>query len=86
MGNPKCQQEIVINKLEDLWMSYMLSFQNVPGGLNVSFTARFVSTKEMQSEKPMFIPPVKKADGSMLFIGDDQSKQPINLDCLFQED
>jgi hypothetical protein len=86
MGNPGCSQDIVINKLEDLWMRYMLSFGNVPGGLNVSFTARFESAKEMQSEKPMAVPPVKKADGTMLFIGDDQSKQPINLECQFQED
>jgi hypothetical protein len=85
MGNPNCSQDIVINNLDDLWMRYMLSFQNVPDGLNVSFTAKFETVKEMQSEKPMLIPPVRKSDGSMLFIGDDQSKKPINLDCLFQE-
>jgi hypothetical protein len=85
-GNPSCSQEIVINKLDDLWMRYMLGFENYPKGLSVSFTARFETAKEMQSEKPMLIPPVKKADGAMLFIGDDQSSGGIYLDCLFQED
>jgi hypothetical protein len=86
MGNPSCSQDVVINKLDDLWMRYMLSFSSHPHeGLNVSFTAKFETAKEMESEKPMSIPPVKKADGSMLFIGDDQSSQAVNIECQFQE-
>jgi hypothetical protein len=86
MGNPSCSQEITIAKLDDLWMRYTLSFVNIPGGVNVGFTAKFEPAKDIVSEKTMLTPPVKRADGSMLFIGGDQSKQPINLDCLFQED
>lgn len=78
-------QYVTIKHLADLDMTYQLSYFNKFDGINVSFTAKYVPAKEISARGPIPIAPVKKADQSGLFKGDDQSKFPVELRCGFQE-
>ena len=79
---PAVSQYVTIRRLEDIDMTYMRSYD----GLNVSFTAEYVPAKEIDANGPIPTAPVNKADQSELFKGDDSSKLPLKLRCLFQED
>jgi hypothetical protein len=87
--NPKTSQNLTIKRWEDLDMSYMLSYGggfNPPGGsMKISFSAKYVTAKDVETDGPILAAPVQKADHSELFKGDDLSKLPIEIRCLFQE-
>ncbi len=59
----------------------MLSYD----GMSISFKAKYVSAKDIEAEGPIPAAPVQKADHSDLFEGDDLSKLPLEIRCLFQE-
>jgi hypothetical protein len=87
--NPKTSQNLVIRQWEDLDMSYMLSygggFNPSGGNMNISFTAKYVTAKDIQADGPIPAAPVEKADHSELFKGDGSSNLPLEISCLFQE-
>ena len=83
--NPSTTQSVTIKNLEDLEMSYQDSYVNIPNGVNVSFSAKYMSAEEMEKHGPMPIPQVKKADRSVLFHGDSLTNCPIVLSGVFQE-
>lgn len=84
--NPSVTECVTIKKLEDLDMSYNLSYVNMYDSVGISFGAKYMSDKEIQAAG--FIPtaPVKKADHSDLFKGDISTNYPIMFQCAFQED
>jgi hypothetical protein len=84
-GNPLVSQDLRIKTLEDLDMHYLLSFNNMPVGLNVGFTAKYVGAESLKSPETVPTPPVQKADGSVLFTGDNAAGLPIKIHCSFQE-
>ena len=88
-GNTKTSQNLVIRQWEDLDMSYMFTYGGGFGpsaeNMNISFKARYVTTKDVEADGPIPVAPVRKADGSELFKGDDLSHLPIECSCLFQE-
>jgi hypothetical protein len=83
--NPKSSQSLVIKRLEDLDMSYMLSYLNKFDGINISFTAKYVAAKDIDADGSIPTAPVQKADRSILFKGDDLKNYPLEVSCLFQE-
>lgn len=85
--NPKTSQNLVIRQWEDLDMSYMLTYGGnfSPSGMNISFRARYVTAKDMPTDGPVPAAPVRKADRSELFKGDDLSNLPLEILCDFQE-
>lgn len=87
--NPKTSQNVTIKRWEDLDMSYMLSygggFNPSGGNMNISFSAKYVTAKDIEADGPIAAVPVQKADHSELFKGDDLSKLPLEISCLFQE-
>jgi len=84
--NPGITQSVTIKNLEDLDMSYQDSYVNKPGnGVNVSFTAKYMSAEELQREAPIPTAAVKKADRSVLFAGDSLTNCPVVLSGSFQE-
>jgi hypothetical protein len=87
--NPKTSQNLTITRWEDLDMSYTLSygrsFNPSGGNMNISFTAKYVTAKEIQADGPIPAAPVEKTDHSVLFKGDNSSGLPLELSCLFQE-
>lgn len=83
--NPQTSQYVKIKGLEDLDMSYHISYANKFDGMSVSFTARYVPAKEIDADGAIPTASVKKADHSELFKGDDTSKLPLELRCGFQE-
>src|SRR5262249_44805856 len=50
LRNPSTTQSVTIKNLEDLDMSYQDSYVNMPKGVNVSFSAKYMSAEEMQHE------------------------------------
>jgi hypothetical protein len=83
--NPSAQQNITIKRLEDLDMSYMLSYLNKYDGINISFTAKYVTSKDIDADGPIPTAPVLKADRSELFKDDDSTNYPLKISCVFQE-
>ncbi|MDB6024068.1 MAG: hypothetical protein JWM68_291 [Verrucomicrobiales bacterium] len=79
--NPKTSDGLTIKRWEDLDMSYMHSYD----GMNISFTVKYVTAKEIEAGGPIPAAPVKKADHSDLFKGDDLRKLPLEISCDFQE-
>ena len=86
--NPKTSQNLVIREWEDLDMSYLLTYvgKSSPSGMNISFRARYVTAKDIEADGPILAAPVRKADRSDLFKGDDLSTLPLEIRCGFQED
>jgi hypothetical protein len=84
-GNPSVSQDLTIKAWEDLDMSYMLSFQNKPVGLNISFTAKYATADSLKSSETVPTPFVQRADGSVLFKGDNMAELPMEIRCAFQE-
>jgi len=84
-GNPSVTQDVAFKGLEDLDMFYQDSYVNIGKGVNVSFSAKYMSAEEIQHAGtiPMF--PVKKADRSELFAGDSSTNCPIVMSGGFQE-
>ena len=78
----QCQ---TIKRWEDLDMSCQLSYVQHYDGINVSFTARYVAAKDIDAEAPILAAPVKRADHTVLFPGDDQTDSPMDFSGLFQE-
>ena len=78
----QCQ---TIRRWEDLDMTYQLSYVQLYDGINVSFSARYVAAKDIDAEAPILAAPVKRADRTVLFPGDDQTDSHLNFSCLFQE-
>jgi hypothetical protein len=83
--NPNVTQSLTIKRLEDLDMSYMESYVNKYDGINISFTAKYVTAKDIDADGPIPAAPVRKADRSILFKGDDLKNYPLEISCLFQE-
>ena len=83
--NPKSSQSLIIKRLEDLDMSYMLSYLNKFDGINISFTAKYVAAKDIDVDGPIPAAPVRKADRTALFKGDGLKNYPLEISCLFQE-
>jgi hypothetical protein len=89
--NPNVTQCMTIKKLEDLDMSYNLSYVNMYDCVNISFGAKYMTAKDIQADG--FIPTatVRKAGGytnhyTNLFNGDIPTNCPIIFRCAFQED
>jgi hypothetical protein len=83
--NPVVSQDVVIKHLEDLDMQYMLSYNGKDTGMNIAFKVTYVPARDIDANGVIPVAPVKKADGKDLFPGDDSSKLPLKLHCLFQE-
>jgi hypothetical protein len=83
--NPKTSQNITVNRLEDIDMAYLLSYLNNLDGINVSFTAKYVSSEDIKTEGNIPAAAVRKADGTELFKGDDLKNFPLEVSCIFQE-
>jgi hypothetical protein len=83
--NPKTSQCMTIKRIEDLDMTYQVSYLNNFDSMNVSFKAKYMPAKEIDADGPIPNAPVKKTDQSELFKGDDPSKFPLELRCMFQE-
>ncbi len=83
--NPNVTQSMTIKRLEDLDMSYQQSFVNKYDGVNVQFSAKFVPVKDIEADGIIPTAPVRKADRTMLFKGDDMGNKTIQLQCIFQE-
>jgi hypothetical protein len=84
-GNPGVTQSMTFKRLEDLDMSYQQSYVNQYDGVNVQFSAKYVPAKDIEADGPIPTAPVRKADRTILFKGDDMGNKPIQLQCLFQE-
>jgi len=83
--NPKSEQSLIIRRLEDLDMSYMLSYLNKFDGINISFEAKYVAAKDIDTDGPIPTAPVQSADRSILFKGDDFKNYHLEISCLFEE-
>jgi len=83
--NPSVTQSMMIKRLEDLDMSYQQSYVNKYDGVNVQFSAKFVPVKDIEADGIIPTAPVRKADRTMLFKGDDMGNKTIQLQCIFQE-
>ena len=84
--NPDSSQYLTIKKLADLDMSYQLSYSHEFDGINVSFSAKFESAADLNAEGDIPTAPVRKADRTELFKGDDSTQIPLAVSCRFQED
>ena len=83
--NPCSSDSLTIAKLEDLNMSYMLSYNTSNECLNVSFAAKYVASKDIKNKQEILMAPVQKADRTLLFKGDDLTNSPLQCRCAFQE-
>ena len=83
--NPKTSQNVTVKRWEDLDMSYMLSYLNNYDGINISFTAKYVSSEDIKAEGNIPAAAVRKADRTELFKGDDSKQYPLEVSCIFQE-
>jgi hypothetical protein len=77
----RASQNLTIKKWEDLEMNYMLSYDN---GLNVSFKAKHVTPEDIKGLGPIPTVPIKMADRTILFEGDDLKNSPVEISCGFQ--
>jgi hypothetical protein len=84
-SNPSVTQGLTFKSLEDLDMFYEQESVNNSGGVNVSFSAKYVSGEEIQHGGSIPTIPVKKADQSELFRGDSLTNCPIAASGSFQE-
>jgi len=80
-ARPTVSQYLTIKRWEDLDMSYMLSY----AGMNISFTAKYVTAKDIEADGHIPAARVQKSDRSELFRGDDLSNLPLEIHCFFQE-
>jgi hypothetical protein len=80
-ARPTVSQILTIKRWEDLDMSYMVSY----AGMNISFTAKYVTAKDIEADGHIPAARVQKADRSELFRGDDLSNLPLEISCFFQE-
>jgi hypothetical protein len=78
-------QDLTITRWEDLDMRYSLGYVNEHAGINISFKAKFVLARDINADGSVIAAPVRKADHSELFKGDDPSNSPLEIRCLFQE-
>jgi hypothetical protein len=83
--NPKTSQNVTVKRLEDIDMSNMLSYLNNYDGINISFTAKYVSSEDIKAEGNIPAAAVRKADRTELFKGDDSKQYPLEVSCIFQE-
>jgi len=83
--DPSVTQCLTIRKLEDLDMSYNFSYVNKYDSIGVSFVAKYVTAKDIDNDGPIPLAPVRKADHSELFKGDDSRNYPLKVSCIFQE-
>jgi len=83
--NPKTSEYMTIKRWEDLDMTHMLSYNGKGHGMNITFKARYVAAKDIDSEGMIPALPVKKADQLELFKGDAVDKCPLQLRGGFQE-
>jgi len=83
--NPSVTQSLTIKRLEDLDMTYIQNYNNKYDGIGISFTAKYVTSKDIDADGPIPAAPVRKADRSMFFKGDDLKNYPLEISCLFQE-
>jgi len=89
LSNPSVTEGVTLKNLDDLDMSYEKSYVDAPkgmnvGGVNISFSAKYVSNEEMLRKDFVPTAAVKKADQSYLFQGDTLTNCPILLNGLFQ--
>lgn len=83
--NPTASQSMTIKRLEDLDMTYMLSYENEYDGISVSFKAQYVTAKDIEADGPIASAQVQKANQTLLFKGDDLTNLPLEIRCVFQE-
>ena len=83
--NPAVSQSLIIKRLEDLDMTYQQSYVYNYDGINISFTAKYVAAKDIDADGTIPAAPVQKADGSILFKGDNLKNYPLEISCRFQE-
>jgi hypothetical protein len=84
-GYPGCSQDVVLKNLEDLDMSYMISYVKGYAGVNVSFTARYVKARDLPPTEHIPIPLVKRQDGSVIFPATESTNFVVQVRCLFQD-
>jgi hypothetical protein len=77
--------DLKIKNWDDIDMRYLVSYLNGYDGINVSFTARYVSAEDHKTLDAIPAAPVQKADRSVLFKGDDLSRLHFETSCSFQE-
>lgn len=82
--NPCVSQYLTIERWEDLDMKYSLSYNNQYDGLGISFQAKYVAAEDLKAEGPVPTAPVKRADQSVLFQGDDPSHFQLKINCAFK--
>jgi hypothetical protein len=83
-ANCNVSQNVTIRNWEDLDMNYMLSFFSKDKGLNVSFTAKYLTAQEMKTAGPIPTAPVETADHSIIFKSENPAQSPIQIECGFQ--
>jgi hypothetical protein len=83
-SNPACTQSMAINRLEDMDMSYQLSFEHKDDGLNVEFSAKYETARDISADGPIPDAPVRKA-GAPDEVEFDTTNQVPFLRCGFQE-
>jgi hypothetical protein len=83
-SNRACTQSMVINRLEDMDMSYQLSFVNMYDGLNVQFSAKYETARDIDAGGPIPDAPIRKAGEPAKVITDVSKDFPV-LSCSFQE-
>ena len=83
--NPKTSQYLSIKRLEDLDMTCQLSYLHEFDGINVLFSAKYVSAEDLKAAGDIPTAPVRKADRTELFKGDDSNQIPVAVSCIFQE-
>ena len=66
-------------------MSYQQSYVNKYDGVNVQFSAKYVSAKDIDADGHIPTAPVRKVDRTLLFKADGSKDNPIQLNCIFQE-
>ena len=80
-ARPTVAQYLTIKHWEDLDMSYEFGYP----GMKISFTVEYVPAKDIDAEGPIPAAPVRKADQTELFKGDDLKQYPLEINCIFQE-
>ena len=80
--NPSVTQEATFKTLEELDLSYDLSYVNDYDSLGVSFSVKYVPAKDLAGSIPTLT--VLRADRSCLFQGE-ATNAPIQLNGSFQE-
>ena len=87
--NPSVQENFVVRNLEDIEMNHMVSYSgglNPRGGVNVSFSVKYVSADDHKTLDSIPAAEVKKANGKVLFKGGDAASSSGHMSFSFQED